>query len=142
MYIESLMWSTAVTFIVAMGTTKGSATIRKAVCVMLLCAVSAVRSSTRRKMDRFAYFEKIGANISWTISMETQYLFVELIAPVSSSNAWMAFGISDTGGMKGADIGLISLFHGRIFDLHAFDFILPRMDKVQNYELLYLQQKN
>ena len=71
--------------------------------------------------------------------MNTQSLFVELIAPVSASNAWLAFGISDTGGMKGADIGLISLYHQRIYDLHSVDFEMPTMDKVQNYELLYLE---
>ena len=91
------------------------------------------------RMDRTEYFENIRANISWTINMDIQSIFVELTAPVSSSNAWMAFGISDTGGMKGADIGLISLYHHRIYDLHSVDFEIPTMDKVQNYELLHLE---
>ena len=41
--------------------------------------------------------------------------------------------------MKGADIGLISLYHGRIYDLHSVDFVIPKMDKIQNWELLYLE---
>ena len=66
-------------------------------------------------------------------------MFVELIAPISRSDSWMAFGISDTGGMKGADIALISLYDHRIYDLYSEDFIIPKMDKIQNYELLYLE---
>lgn len=90
-------------------------------------------------MTRSVYFENARVNVSWSINMRTQSIFVELIAPVSGSNSWMAFGISDTGGMKGADIGLVSVYHHRIYDLHAVDFELPTMDKVQNYELLYLE---
>ena len=123
----------------ALGKTKGSATISRTISVALLLAVNTVRSNSRRKMDRTEYFENIHANLSWTINMNTQSLFVELIAPVSASNGWVAFGISDTGGMKGADIGLISLYHQRIYDLHSVNFEVPTMDKVQNYELLYLE---
>eukprot|EP01084_Bolivina_argentea_P097854 175904_1 len=42
--------------------------------------------------------------------------------------------------MKGADIGLISLYHNKIYDLHSNDFVLPIMDKIQNWKLLNLIQ--
>ena len=110
------------------------------ILLFVLTIGSAVQCESRRRMDRSVYFEKINANLSWTINSDTQSLLIELIAPISAPNAWMAFGLSDFGGMKGADIALISLYDHRIYDLHSEDFVMPIMDKVQNYELLYLEK--
>ena len=44
--------------------------------------------------------------------------------------------------MKGADIGLISLYHQKIYDLHSNDFTLPIMDKIQNWNLDYFEVNN
>ena len=65
-------------------------------------------------LDRTKYFEEINVNFSWSINSKTQSIYIELIAPFINTNSWIAFGLSDVGGMKGADIGLISLHHGKI----------------------------
>ena len=85
--------------------------------------------------DRTAYFPKINVNVSWSIIEETQSIYFEIIAPVTDENGWFAIGFSENSGMKGADIGLISLYHKKIYDLHSDDFILPEMDKIQDWKL-------
>eukprot|EP01083_Nonionella_stella_P139471 425460_1 len=107
--------------------------------ILYFCVAS---NGERRRMDRFESFSQINVNLSWSINIRTQSMYVELIAPVTSRNSWIAFGISDSGGMKGADIALISLYHKTIYDLHSLDFVEPIMDKVQNYELRYLKVLN
>ncbi len=70
--------------------------------------------------------------------MDLLTISVDIIASIYDTTSWVAFGLSDTGGMKEADIALVSLYHNTIYDLHSQDFVLPFMDKVQNWKLLYL----
>ena len=89
-------------------------------------------------LDRIEYFDKVNMNLSWTIDTQTNEIFIQITAPsfiMQNDNSWIAFGISDNGGMKGADIGLYSLYHDKIYDLHSNDFVLPLMDKIQNWKL-------
>ena len=98
--------------------------------------------SVRMPMDRIEYFSKINVNLSWSINMDTQSMYIEMVAPISISDdfSWIAFGLSDTGGMKGADMALISLYHEKVYDLHSVDFVLPQMDKIQNWKLMLLER--
>eukprot|EP01084_Bolivina_argentea_P097651 175534_1 len=82
----------------------------------LLCMIwfQFIVSQSRMRMDRNEYFQIIDTNVSWTINLNTLSIYIEIIAPISNDNGWVAFGISDTGGMKGADIGLFSLYHKQI----------------------------
>eukprot|EP01084_Bolivina_argentea_P249314 417303_1 len=109
---------------------------------LLLHCMMGIYDSHRLYMDRTVYFEKINVNFSWSINIETSSIYMEIVAPLTTSNSWVAFGISDTGGMKGADIALISLYHSKIYDLHSSDFAIPIMDKVQNFKLTHLQMSD
>eukprot|EP01084_Bolivina_argentea_P244190 409149_1 len=90
--------------------------------------------------DRTEYFDKINVNISWSVVKEAQKIYFQLVAPIISSNSWVALGFSDHGGMKGGDIALISLHHQHLFDLHANANALPIMDKMQNWKLNNLER--
>ena len=72
--------------------------------------------------------------------METHSIYVELIAPIVDDLSWIAFDLSDTGGMKGADMALVSLYHESVYDLHSVDFVLPKTDKIQNWKLMHLER--
>eukprot|EP01084_Bolivina_argentea_P025334 47100_1 len=109
---------------------------------LLLYCVMDTYNTHRIYMDRTVYFEKISVNFSWSINTDTSSIYIEIIAPLTTSNSWVAFGISDTGGMKGADIALISLYHESVYDLHSLDFAIPIMDKVQNFKLTHLQMSD
>ena len=91
-------------------------------------------------MDRTEYFPKIDVNVSWSINTDTQSIYIELIAPIFDDLSWIAFGLSDTGGMKGADMALVSLYDDSVYDLHSIDFVLPQMDKIQNWKLMHLER--
>eukprot|EP01084_Bolivina_argentea_P087981 158838_1 len=108
------------------------------ICMIAVICTKAIKKSITA-FDRFTYFDTINVNMSWSIITSQQTIYIELIAPIKLLNSWIAFGISDNGGMIGADIALVSLYHNKIFDLHSNDFILPIMDKIQNWKLLYLK---
>ena len=59
----------------------------------------------RIALDRMEYFAKVDVNLSWSINVEAQKIYVEIIAPVADEpqNQWIAFGISDTGGMNNSN---------------------------------------
>ena len=86
-------------------------------------------------LDRREYFSRINVNISWSIIEDTQSIYIEIIAPIANENGWFAIGFSENSGMKGADIGLISLYDKKIYDLNSNDFELPKMDKIQDWKL-------
>ena len=107
-----------------------------AVVLMWLMHIFAFSCSGIRFLhDRQTYFSDINVNVSWSIIEETQSIYIEIIAPVSDEMGWFAFGLSENSGMKGADIALISLYHEKVFDLHSYDFVLPEMDKIQDWQL-------
>ena len=112
--------------------------------VLLIHILAFSCNATRFLHDRHAYFSDINVNVSWSIIEKTQTIYIEIIAPVSDETAWFAFGMSENSGMKGADIALISLYHEKVFDLHSDDFVLPKMDKIQDWKLesLHINREN
>ena len=58
---------------------------------------------------------------------------------------WVGFGISDNGGMKGADIAILQKdSNGAFFveDHFATGYFQPNLDKIQNVALLNASQGN
>ena len=70
------------------------------VMLLTLECVSIQSIQNRIALDRHEHFEKVNVNVSWSINIEAQRIYVEIITPIGyDSNSWIAFGISDTGGI-------------------------------------------
>ena len=74
------------------------------VTILLLLVASSESIEPRMDLDRHEYFSKVDINVSWSINIQTQKIYVEILAPIDDysdrSYGWIAFGISDTGGIE------------------------------------------
>lgn len=73
-----------------------------------------------------------GMKFYWKIMDDT----IQITA-VAKSNGWLAFGFSETGGMRGADIVYFTQANEQVVDAHVKDFYAkPSIDKQQDWILL------
>lgn len=83
-------------------------------------------------------------NVKWTVDMEA----LEITFRVESAQGsdWVSFGLSENGGMKGADVAIVKRRStGSEFvveDRVSFDHGLPKMDTLQNVELLHSEVRD
>jgi hypothetical protein len=83
------------------------------------------------------------AGVRWTVDTEARKWRVQFESAVESE--WVGFGLSEFGSMKGADIMLVKMRHHHeeeeptfeIQDLISVDFAKPKMDTLQNVELIH-----
>lgn len=71
----------------------------RAILILALPTIHALQE--RIALDRTEYFAKVDVNVSWSINTESQKIYVEIISQMRyESESWIAFGISDTGGIN------------------------------------------
>ena len=76
-------------------------------------------------------------NVKWTI--DTEALAVTFHVESAKGADWVFLGISENGGMKGADIAVIRMSGSEfvVEDMVSIDDVLPKVDTLQNVELLH-----
>lgn len=77
------------------------------------------------------------SDLRWTVDLESLQITLQWTSSVDAE--WTAFGISENGGMKGADIALIKHLPDDSFevqDMYSDKYGLPTQDLVTNVELL------
>jgi dopamine beta-monooxygenase len=79
-----------------------------------------------------------GAAFHWTLDKENTMLQLAL---VTRATGWMGFGLSENGGMRGADMMVFDAAHpDRLIDAHFMDDIFtPAIDTCHNWECLWSQ---
>ena len=128
-----------------------------AVCLLvgLIAVAQAARSTTTTtttttttsliELERRFTLDGNGcSDLEWTVDLEALQITIRW---KSSPNAeWTAFGISENGGMKGADIAMIKKQQTKssnsssgfeVQDLVSSEFALPGLDLLQHVELLH-----
>jgi len=75
-----------------------------------------------------------GVGLFWTIDAETQTM---ALAVAARATGWVGFGISEAGGMKGADMVVYETASNTVFDAHVLDDPAagPVRDDCQNWRL-------
>ena len=83
------------------------------------------------------FFEN-GAAFHWSIDETNEILNFALIA---RATGWMGFGLSENGGMRGADMVIFEAANpDRLIDAYVLDDIFsPAIDECQSWEVLYSQ---
>ena len=83
-------------------------------------------------------FLENGSAFHWSIDIENEVLHFALIA---RATGWMGFGLSENGGMRGADMMIFEAANpDRLIDAHVLDDIFsPAIDECQSWEVTYSQ---
>jgi DOMON domain/Copper type II ascorbate-dependent monooxygenase, N-terminal domain len=80
-----------------------------------------------------------GAAIHWRV--DETFLYVAVAA--RAQNGWVAMGIAEAGGMKGADIVIYeSSKPDQLTDAHVLDERVPLVDDCQDWSLVHVQNEN
>ena len=82
-------------------------------------------------------------NVKWTVDKEEMKITFQVESAQGAD--WVGIGISENGGMKGADIAIVKKTLSSavtasdfiVDDRFSFDFTIPKQDTLQNVELLY-----
>ena len=79
------------------------------------------------------------ADVQWTVDREAKEITFGIRGVPGAS--WVAIGISENGGMKGADIAMVRNVNDDfvVDDLFSTSMDMPRMDILQNVELLHAE---
>jgi Copper type II ascorbate-dependent monooxygenase, C-terminal domain/Copper type II ascorbate-dependent monooxygenase, N-terminal domain/DOMON domain len=76
--------------------------------------------------------EKEGAVVHWTV--DTQMIYLAVVAPATG---WAAFGLAESGSMRGADIVLYTAETDTLEDAYVLDqLVKPLPDECQSWELV------
>lgn len=75
--------------------------------------------------------------LHWNITNERLFIAVVLVVDASYSDAvgWLGFGLTEAGGMAGADMVLFTTRDKKLVDAYSEDYTVPTSDKCQDWYL-------
>ncbi|CAB9501910.1 DBH-like monooxygenase protein 2 [Seminavis robusta] len=112
-----------------------------ALATLFLCLLHSARGSLPFQFERNATLVGGGCtDLKWTVDREALKITLQWKGEVGAE--WTAFGISEYGGMKGADIAVVKFTGGdtgggfQVEDRFSTVYGLPKLDFIKNVELL------